>query len=118
MKIRGSKFLKKENEDNMRGYFIVIALLNVIDALATAGGIKLKAIGEANPIMNFLWQVNPLLFIGVKLLFSFLLLIIVVFLKIQPKNILKWRLFLGSTILIYLWLMILHTRWIVSLVNE
>lgn len=99
----------------MKGYFIIIAVLNLLDAFATAGGIKLRVIAEANPIMNYLWQVNPLLFIGLKLVFSFLLLLIMLYLKVAPKNRWKWKLYLSFTILIYLWLMFLHTKWIVSL---
>lgn len=101
---------------HMKIYFIVIAILNLIDAFATAGGIKLKVVAEANPIMNYLWGVNPLLFIGVKLLFSFLLLIIMIYLKVNPNNVWKWKLYLGFTALIYMWLMILHTTWIASII--
>jgi hypothetical protein len=100
----------------MRTYFIVIASLNAIDALATAWGIKLNVITEANPIMNDLWEVNPLLFIGGKLLLSFFLLFIMVYLKVNRKNEWKWKIYLGFTVLIYMWLMIIHTKWIISLI--
>lgn len=100
----------------MKIYFIVIAGLNLIDTFATALGIRWKVIAEANPIMNYLWQANPLFFIGVKLLLSFLVLLIMVYLKVKSKNVWKWKFYLGFTILVYSWLMILHTKWIVSLI--
>ncbi|MDM5226948.1 DUF5658 family protein [Cytobacillus sp. NJ13] len=47
-----------------------LAFINLLDGLLTFFGIRLSLIEEVNPIMDFLYAIEPLLFLFVKAVFS------------------------------------------------
>lgn len=54
--------------------FIILAILNAFDGLATAYGLHLDLVEEQNPVALYLWEKHPIVFIGSKLLLSMILL--------------------------------------------
>lgn len=65
----------------MKKLLILLLVLNLFDAIATFIGLKGNMIEEANPMMAALYKRDPFLFLGVKASFSFLLLILLHYVK-------------------------------------
>ncbi|MHC0037567.1 DUF5658 family protein [Pseudoneobacillus sp. C159] len=95
--------------------FMYLAFINVFDGFVTYVGLITGNIEELNPIMNYLYEVDPLLFIGVKLSLSFLLLIIYFLIK-EPKSVVLKSLLLVSSI-IYTLVCLKHSYWIALVIN-
>lgn len=93
-----------------------IAIFNFFDALFTYYGIKQGVAEEANPIMVYLWDIHPLLFLALKLTFSLALLFLFL-----PKKIIKFyreaflkklKFVLKIVFVIYGLLFLYHIFWI------
>lgn len=95
----------------LRGNFIVLSLLNMLDAIFTSIGLSKGAITEANPIMRVLWDYNPLVFLVVKCAFSVLLVILFFIFNSHPRNTWKWNVGFTSASFIYLYITFLHLQW-------
>lgn len=92
--------------------FISIACLNMTDALATAYGLKLGIVDEQNPFAQFLWDIDSILFLVVKLAMS---LIILYFPFFTRKKIWKkrfWTITLSLVIFIYIITNSVHIFWL------
>ncbi|WP_078379748.1 DUF5658 family protein [Sutcliffiella halmapala] len=61
----------------MNKLLFTLLILHLFDTSATFLGLKLKLVEEANPLMHHLYEKDPLLFLVVKLGFSFLLLLFI-----------------------------------------
>ncbi|AZB43566.1 hypothetical protein CEF21_15335 [Bacillus sp. FJAT-42376] len=99
----------------MKTAFIYLAIVNTIDLFVTLAGLELGFIKEANPLMKNLYEWTPVAFIGVKLMFSILLLCMVFLIPLKTTKILK-----GATCaacLLYTFVMILHSTWIFHVTN-
>ncbi|MGD6815546.1 DUF5658 family protein [Metabacillus sp. 84] len=94
----------------MKVAFIYLAVVNAADLFITLAGLELGFIQEANPIMRGLYEWSPAAFIGVKLLFSFLLFFMVFLLPIKTTTLLKGVTY-GACIL-YSFVLVLHSTWI------
>ncbi|USK32526.1 DUF5658 family protein [Bacillus sp. F19] len=55
----------------MRQAFIFLAVVNALVAGLTVIGLHYNLIAEANPFMESLYEIHPLLFSGFKLFFPF-----------------------------------------------
>ncbi|PMC39599.1 hypothetical protein CJ195_06690 [Bacillus sp. UMB0899] len=96
----------------MRFLCYYIALLNIVDALATYIGVSGRHIQEANPLMNVLLDLGPMPFLFTKILLSFILFSLLYFDKIPNWNILKRILGVGS--ILYTIIIGFHGFWIVE----
>lgn len=65
--------------------FVLLASLHMIDGIFAFYFLQTGATYEDNPILNWLWHVNPLLYLGFKLLLS--LVIVYVGLVLKEKKI-------------------------------
>ncbi|MED1204954.1 DUF5658 family protein [Heyndrickxia acidicola] len=90
-----------------------LAFLNIIDALATYFGLNHSYIREMNPLMESLYNIQPLFFLAAKLLLSVILYSLLYFEKIPVKNMFKAITVGAATI--YTFVVILHSIWLLSL---
>lgn len=51
-------------------YSLLIAFLNILDGIATNYRLIHHFIEELNPLMNTLWQISPIIFLGTKIMLS------------------------------------------------
>ena len=98
---------------NVTKLFVSILILNVLDTIATFIGLHFHLITEANPFMAFLYETEPTLFLLVKLLLSFCLLLFILTKKVPTSNVVK---VIGVVALLsYSSVSILHLKWITAL---
>ncbi|WP_165797743.1 DUF5658 family protein [Heyndrickxia sporothermodurans] len=90
-----------------------MAALNIIDAVITFIGLKLGMIKEANPLMDYIYNQHSILFLAVKLSFSFILYSFLYVKKVPAKNIVKYTAYMA--VLIYSFVFSLHLYWIVKI---
>lgn len=90
---------------------ISLAILNIFDAAATYMGVSLNLVEEVNPFMNFLIEKNPRLFLLVKFILSFILLMVIFPLRKKDLAVFVKRLLIFATCL-YIVLTIYHLFWI------
>ncbi|QQZ10955.1 DUF5658 family protein [Heyndrickxia vini] len=90
-----------------------MAALNIIDAVISFIGLKLDLIQEANPLMGYIYNQHPFLFLLVKLSFSFLLYSFLYANKIPTKNIVKYTTY--TAVVVYSFVFSLHIYWIVKI---
>ncbi|TMU84252.1 hypothetical protein FGG79_15255 [Bacillus sp. BHET2] len=96
----------------MKNLFLCLALLNLVDGIISYIGLKGSFMEEGNPLMNEVYRVSPILFLGIKLLLSFILILVVVYDKI-PR--LKWVTVLTYIIsVIYFITFFLHGVWMIQ----
>jgi hypothetical protein len=94
----------------MKLVFHYLALLNIADGVLTHIGLSQSLIEEANPIMNALYIIDPFLFLGVKLSFSFILYMFIFYDKIPTK---QWFTSLTSiAVFVYTCTFLLHSVWL------
>jgi hypothetical protein len=98
--------------ESMRGVYIYLGILNLLDALATCLGLHAGLIEEANPLMGGMYEIGPLLFLLVKVSFSALLCCFA-YMKYMPETKLLKILLLFSSFL-YTSVCLLHLFWIAS----
>ncbi|MBS2969624.1 hypothetical protein J9317_12695 [Metabacillus sp. KIGAM252] len=94
----------------MKTAFIYLAIVNAIDLFITLAGLELGFIKEANPLMKSLYEWTPVAFIGVKLMFSLLMLCMVFLIPLKTTKILKGVTF--AACILYTFVMVLHSTWI------
>ncbi|MFY4776292.1 DUF5658 family protein [Metabacillus sp. RGM 3146] len=99
----------------MKKAFLYLALVNILDMCATLSGLRLGFIQELNPIMNTLYEVNPFLFVAVKLLISFILVGLVIKVPLMMTTFLKWV--TSAACILYTLTLGLHTLWIYDAVR-
>ncbi|WP_053217224.1 DUF5658 family protein [Virgibacillus senegalensis] len=94
----------------MKGCFLYLALLNLLDTLITFFGIESGYISEANPLMYSLYQTGPFLFLFVKISLSFALVVFCTLRILPTSGIVK---FLTCTAaLLYSVICLLHGFWL------
>jgi hypothetical protein len=94
----------------MKLVFHYLSLLNIVDGVLTYIGLSQSLIQEANPIMNILYTIDPFLFLGVKLSFSFILYTFIFYDKIPTK---QWFKSLTSiAVFVYTCIFFLHGIWL------
>ncbi|WP_407936245.1 DUF5658 family protein [Litchfieldia alkalitelluris] len=90
-----------------------LALLNLLDGFFTYYGLRNKYITEANPFMNFLYEVNPLMFLFVKVLLSALLYLILYHISSIKSAWIKGLSLFASVC--YTFIFLLHSFWILQI---
>lgn len=89
-----------------------VAILNIIDSFATYIGVTKKLIEEANPIMNQLFSIHPLLFVTIKILLSIALFLLLLY-RYFPKTIIfHFLAYLSATL--YTFVFFCHLIWITA----
>lgn len=97
----------------MRVLLQYLAIANLLDGITTFIGLKLNLITESNPLMDYTYSKDPLLFISVKIMLSFLLYGFV-FLKALPTT--DWVKGLAViAAFLYTIICMAHMYWIVSI---
>ncbi|APH04410.1 DUF5658 family protein [Bacillus weihaiensis] len=94
----------------MKFFLHYLALLNIIDGIATYIGVSSKLIEEANPLMKTILDTDPYLFLFVKFALSFTLIFILLLNKIPEYSIVKIAAGLGS--FVYTIIICFHSVWI------
>lgn len=89
--------------------FHYLSILNMIDAFATYFGLEYTNIAELNPIMEGVYNTNPLFFLFLKITLSVILYGFILFNKIPNTLLIKGIMFGAS--LIYSIVIILHLTW-------
>ncbi|KAA0563011.1 DUF5658 family protein [Rossellomorea aquimaris] len=96
----------------MKKLFLGLAFLNLMDGIISFIGLNGSFMVEANPLMNELYMTSPILFLGIKILFS-LFLVLIVFYDRIPR--LKWVTSIAYVVsIIYLFVFCLHGIWIIQ----
>ncbi len=93
--------------------FHYLSLLNIFDGVITFVGLENSLISELNPIMDKLYDMNPMLFLSAKLSLSLFLYLFIIFKKVptsKPSVALTY--FAAGT---YTLLFGLHSYWIMEL---
>lgn len=99
----------------MVNLFIYLAILNFLDGIVTFIGLTLGKIEEANPIMSFLYETNPGIFLIIKIGLSVLLILIYINLKILNASIVKSLLMISS--IFYSVVCLQHYYWITLIIT-
>ncbi|WP_456277329.1 DUF5658 family protein [Bacillus sp. AK128] len=94
----------------MKRTFHYLAILNLLDGLLSFFGLQLSVMEEANPIMNELYTIHPILFLTVKVSFSIILYLFIILNKIPNKIWFKYLTYLATTL--YTVTLFLHATWI------
>ncbi|WP_411955525.1 DUF5658 family protein [Alkalibacillus sp. S2W] len=79
---------------------ISLAVLNVLDAILTAIGLHIGYAWELNPIMRWVWSNSPFWFIGIKVIFSVMLIVFCYNLHSKLFNRLLWFAFIVYCLII------------------
>lgn len=94
--------------------FYYLTILNLFDAAVTWFGLKNSFITELNPVMNVIYEVNPVLFFVSKAALSFFLLLFILFKQVPRSFWIK-----GITIFAavsYTVIVFMHGYWLVQLI--
>ncbi|MCU9612791.1 DUF5658 family protein [Caldibacillus lycopersici] len=96
--------------------FHYLAIVNLLDGVITYFGLKNGYIKEANPIMAFLYQVHPSVFISMKLILSVLIYTMILIHHIPVSKIS----FTVSTIvsIMYTVILFLHSVWLSNFITN
>ncbi|WP_163099380.1 DUF5658 family protein [Peribacillus alkalitolerans] len=94
--------------------FLYLAALNLIDGYITWFGVHHSYIQEGNPLMASLFDIHPMLFIGVKVLLSAFLLLFILTKSIPKSPMLKSVTAFASAI--YTAIFFLHSYWLLQLI--
>lgn len=97
-----------------RTLIIFLCMASLLDAGLTDMGIRLQLIGEANPIMGFLYEHSYLAFYGIKIILPISLFFIA---ARVGKHLFINHLFRFSTI-VYMGILLLHAFWISSSLSQ
>lgn len=97
----------------LKTLIIYLAIANIADGILTLIGLELFVIYEGNPLMATLYNINPLLFILLKIGLSFCLLSLLFLKTLQKKKLLHSLLIFSSAI--YTIIMVFHLNWIFTL---
>ena len=96
----------------MRYALLILAVFNLLDGVNSFLGLFIGIIDERNPLMRTVWQVSPLLFLGIKILLSCLLIVLWLRpLPIQSKPI--WKYAIYSLVVLYGTINSMHAVWMI-----
>ncbi|WP_413632884.1 DUF5658 family protein [Mesobacillus jeotgali] len=84
--------------------------MNLLDTFITWFGIRNAFIAELNPIMNAIYETDPLLFLFIKSALSILLLLFIVFSIVPRSSLVKFLLVFASAS--YSVVVIIHGFWL------
>jgi len=94
--------------------FLLLSLLNMLDALFTYIGLKYTLILESNPLMNSLWMASPFFFLFCKISLSLLLVVLAFFFTTKNRKI--WYGILLLPFGVYCFTMMIHLYWMFSFI--
>lgn len=94
--------------------FYYLSVLNIFDAFITYFGLENLFIQEMNPLMNKLYEVNPIFFIFIKLAFSICLVLFILFKVVPTSPVIKGLTVFASSF--YTLIFFLHCYWLVELI--
>lgn len=94
--------------------FYYLSILNFADAFLTVTGVENSLIVEANPLMERLYAQDPGLFMTVKILLSFILLVFIFFRKVPDSQFVKGLTLFATAC--YTIVFFLHGFWLVQLI--
>nr|WP_304218536.1 DUF5658 family protein [Fredinandcohnia onubensis] len=97
----------------MKLLFIFLAASNLLDAFITHFGILGGHISEANPLMYTIYEINPLLFLFIKLLLSLCLLSLYFIIRIPVNRLIRSLSYVATAFYVYVF--ILHGYWITQI---
>jgi len=94
----------------------ILLVLNVLDLMCSFWGLRAGVIVEANPIMNYIYQVNPWVFVLAKLIIPTTLLLLVNWLikLVRPSILVKTL--MNMTLVVYGLIAVTHISIIVKYV--
>ena len=98
----------------MKILIIYLFCLNLIDGFLTYYGLFHSYIEEGNPIMSYLYNFDPLIFLAVKIAFSLCLICFLYSERILSNLFIKRLMSFASVI--YTFILFLHGDWIVALI--
>lgn len=93
-------------------YFMLISILNLADCFFTYIALENKITTEANPLMAFVWDIHPLIFVLVKTFLSILLVFLALKFDTPQTRKTQWKWMLQLTSLAYLFVFFTHVTWI------
>lgn len=94
--------------------FYFLTILNLFDAVVTWFGLKHSFITELNPLMNVIYEVNPVLFFVSKAALSFFLLLFILFEQVPRSFLIKGITMFAAVS--YTAIVFLHGFWLVQLI--
>lgn len=97
----------------MEKIFYYLATVNILDGAATFWGLHLSAIEESNPMMNSLYEINPIFFILYKLFLSGILYGLILTKRMPTIRFVKILSVAAS--IIYTFIIGLHGIWILPM---
>jgi hypothetical protein len=89
---------------------IYLSLLNYIDGLATFHGLAYEKIEEVNPLMKYIYEIDPYFFLTIKIALSILLILLFNMAKQFNNFIIRNGLIFAS--ITYTFICLKHTYWI------
>jgi hypothetical protein len=92
--------------------FYYLTILNLFDAAITWFGLKHSFITELNPLMNAIYEVNPVLFFISKAALSFFLLLFIFFKQVPQSSLIKAITMVA--VVSYTAIVFLHGFWLVQ----
>ncbi|WP_430515276.1 DUF5658 family protein [Cytobacillus firmus] len=99
----------------LKGLFLYLSFLNFIDGTFTFLGLQFSIIEERNPLMAYLFILDPIVFLALKISLSILLCIFPLINFIPSYSIVK-VLILGASAL-YTFVCFIHFIWIIELIT-
>jgi hypothetical protein len=100
----------RKNVSNIPFVCFYLALLNFIDGILTYIGLRLNIIEEANILMNWIYDQNPIYFLIIKISLSLLLYMLVILKKIPEGKMVYMLTFFGA--ISYSIILFLHGLWL------
>lgn len=94
----------------MKQMIIYLTLANLIDGILTFIGLEQSLIEEGNPLMSYLYSIDPFLFIGLKMILSVVLFCFIFYKKVLESKLIN-RLALFAVVA-YSYILLLHGNWI------
>lgn len=94
----------------MKFIFFFLATLNLGDAFLTYFGINTGNITEENPIMSTVYEINPILFLSIKLILSLCLISLVFLMRFPVGKTTRSLCYIAT--FFYIFVFILHGYWI------
>jgi hypothetical protein len=93
--------------------FYYLTILNLFDAIVTWFGLKHEFISELNPVMSAIYDVSPLLFVGLKASLSIFLLLFIILNKVPRSSFIKGITLFASVS--YTVIAFMHGSWLVHI---
>ncbi|WP_053437149.1 DUF5658 family protein [Sporosarcina globispora] len=87
-----------------------LAFVNLLDGILTFFGLNLSLIEEVNPIMDFLYTIEPLLFLSIKAVFSGFLILLSTSINFPQQT--KVKVMAKGAVYLYSLILVIHVLWI------